>query len=497
MAAGLLASGGMLVLGFVTTPLLLRWLGAERLGAFRAASDWAGYLALFDMGLAVALQVLFTRAYSRHDPRETTTALAVGLRAYVRVCAFMLLAGSALALAITWLVPVSPEWAGSLRLGFAIGLLPVLWLPLGAFRSLAEGSQRGYVVSGLLLLQSTLIAAFSLLFAWLGLGIPGQFLAAAIGSAAFSAGLAWRCRHAVSGLRDALRSAPQEGPLNAELSSLKWPSLVQNLCGRLSMLTDNIIICGLLGPAEVVPFFVSQRLVTLAGGQVTQVGTNTWAPLAELHYQGKRDVLNERLIELTRVTAVLALAAVIPTAVFTPAFVRLWVGEDYYGGHLLPWLAAGNAFLLAVLSVWGGLFSGAGLLRRLLASQVTQSVLNVGVSVLATWYAGLPGPLIGTFVAMSGVYLWWWPVLLRECFGTPLRPLAGAVLRPLCVAAPYAVALQLVAAASPPAGWLAVAAALGGSALAYMGLAWLLVLDPQQRSAWTGRLALVLSWRTG
>ena len=39
LASGLVAHGAMLLLGFVTTPLLLRWLGAELFGAYRGLKE--------------------------------------------------------------------------------------------------------------------------------------------------------------------------------------------------------------------------------------------------------------------------------------------------------------------------------------------------------------------------------------------------------------------------------------------------------------------------
>jgi O-antigen/teichoic acid export membrane protein len=480
----------MLLLGFVTTSLLLRWLGAELFGAYRAASDWAGYLGLLDLGIPIALQSLLARAYSKNDEPATAAILAAGMRAYVRVCGLVLLVGAALAVAIPWLVPVGADSVTGLRLGFIIGLVPTLWLPLGSLRSYQEASQRGYVVGSLMLVQGVLIAGFSLLFAWLGYGLPGQFLAAAVGSLGFHVGVMWRAGRVLRRVPGALRSG---GSWRDELSALKWPGFWQNVCGRLSMLTDNIIICGFLGPAEVVAFVVSQRLVMAVGAQAAGVGGHTWASLAELYHQGKHDLLNARLVELTRMTAVLTLAGIIPTAVFAAPFVRLWVGAEQYAGDLVPWLAAGNAFLLALLSVWSYLFTGTGFLRHLLPLQVVQTVVNVCLSLLATWLFGMPGPLLGTFIAMTCVYLWWEPLLLRKHYGTPLRPLAGAVLRPLCVAVPYAVALRALAVAYPPANWLALAAALAAAALAYLPLAWFLALDSQERRDWWHRGRLVLS----
>ena len=57
--SGLAFAGMTVIVGLAATPLLLKWLGPERFGAFRAASDWTGHLTIFELGLSWALIPLF------------------------------------------------------------------------------------------------------------------------------------------------------------------------------------------------------------------------------------------------------------------------------------------------------------------------------------------------------------------------------------------------------------------------------------------------------
>src|SRR5580698_1694339 len=60
--AGAFYTAVTLAVGFITTPLLIRYLGSDRLGASRAATEWMGYLALADLGLGSAVGVMLLRA---------------------------------------------------------------------------------------------------------------------------------------------------------------------------------------------------------------------------------------------------------------------------------------------------------------------------------------------------------------------------------------------------------------------------------------------------
>src|SRR5262244_3179116 len=97
-----------LAAALVATPLLLRWLGQEKLGAFRAASDWAGYLSLLELGLGGALLPLVAAAIHRDAAdreQRLASVMSAAFRAYRRVTLLMLLGAAALVVAITFLVP--------------------------------------------------------------------------------------------------------------------------------------------------------------------------------------------------------------------------------------------------------------------------------------------------------------------------------------------------------------------------------------------------------
>src|SRR5437868_2451920 len=146
-----------MAVAIVSTPLLLAWLGAERFGAYRAASDWGGYLSLLELGLGNALLPLLAWSLARSDKDGLRATVAAGIRAYSWMALAMLAGGIALGLILPWLVPVSAAVVSDLRRGYWIGLLAILLVPVSPFRLLAEAAQKAYVVNGLLILQSLLI----------------------------------------------------------------------------------------------------------------------------------------------------------------------------------------------------------------------------------------------------------------------------------------------------------------------------------------------------
>jgi O-antigen/teichoic acid export membrane protein len=492
LLSGFAAAAGMLVLGLLSVPLLLRWVGDERLGAFRAASDWTGSTALIDLGLAGGLQSLLAAALGRKDQGEAAALMTAGVRVYSWAAVLVLLVGIGLAFAMPSLVAVPSELVGDLRLGCWLNLLGCLFLPLGVFRSLAEANQRGYLVHGLILLQSAAITGLSLLFASGGWGITGLYASLVLGGLIAPVVLFWNGWRRHAELRPSRAMA--DGGRQAAIVRLSGPLWLIHLSGRLSFYTDNIVVSYLLGPAFVVPFVVTQRLVSLAGSQAASLGNATWAALAELHAQGKREDFNRRLTDLTRLAGVLCLTVVIPTTVFNHAFVSLWVGPERFAGEALTMLTGVNAWLLAILGIWTWVFAATGQTRWLIPNMLVGAGVNVVCSIGCTMWLGLIGPLAGTAIQLGAMNLWWLPLLLRRHFGTPLRPLAAAVVRPMLLGLPYALGLWSLTHLGSPRGWLALALCVTSAAGVFVALSWWLVLSAADRAEWRARLR-VLFWR--
>lgn len=511
---GLASAGITVLLSLAATPLLLKWLGSEKFGAFRAASDWTGHLMIFDLGLSGALTPLLVRALGQGN-RAVRAVLGVGVRMYLGVMLLMLMAGIGLTLLITRLLPVSPSLAKDLEGGCCLGILALLAVPLTPFRALAEADQRSYLINTLLLFQTFLVTGLGLLLAGSGWGISGQFLASALGSTAFLLLLVLdgRRRWFVPG--GGARHAPSHGseprggsfagaapsPHTADLADpnairqeiwrLNWPNLVQNFCGRVGLYTDNLLIAFFWGPALVVPFFLTQRMAVLAQTQLQGIGNSCWAGLVELAGKGPSAVFQRRLIEVTGLVVILGVAVMVPIAAFNRAFISLWVGPQAFGGEAMTILAGMNGVLLAVFSLWGLVLSGAGHVARVVPGIVAATLVNFIASLVGAATIGLPGPVLGTSLSFVAVYSWYFPMLLNRHFQVPWRSLYPAIVGPGMIGLPYALVIGWFARAHPPRGWVPLGLEIVSSVLIYLFLAWITIFSSAERAEWMVRLRLL------
>jgi O-antigen/teichoic acid export membrane protein len=484
-----LLMGVNMAVAILATPLLLDWLGESAYGGYRVVNDAYGYLTLLELGLGGAIAPLLARAIGRGDERALRETVAAGSRAYF----WVLLATLAVGLVLTPVVPrfakdLDPGQVVDLKRGWLLGLAAFMTLVLLPLRSVVEARQLGYVVNLLLTVQSLVITGTSLVLAHAGWGITGQALAQVAGVWCFSLALAAGVFRGHPGLLRAVLTMPTARETRRALRNLSAPMLVINVCGRVSVMSDNLIIGGILGAQRVAVLVNTQKLVNMGHSILLSVGNASWAALAELHAQGQRETFNRRLIEITRVVAVLAVVGLVPVVAYNRAFFRLWLPGKTYGGDLVIVLAAVNAALVAEQALWGWCFAVTGKARALVPQVITAAALNLSASVVLTSRLGLAGPLIGTTVACVGVGLWAMPWLLHRSFGTPVGPLLRAVGVPFAVGAAAAGALRGLTGVHEPSGWVALAAEMSLAALAMFALSVAVLLTPEDRALWRLRL---------
>jgi O-antigen/teichoic acid export membrane protein len=481
----------MAAASLLATPLLLRWLGPERLGAYRALTDWIGSLTFCELGLGGALMAAFATRMGQGDRAAVLRMLTAGLRAYGWVTLAQLAGGMLLVGALPHVIALEHLRPGELRAAGALALLPVVFTPLVVFRALVEACQHGYLNWLLLTVQGLVMTGLALVAAQRGWGLIGQSLAGAVAHILILLALAWGGARAYRGV---WRAVPARADRQA-LWALSWPTFVHGVADRLGFISDNIVIAWMLGPTAVVPFFLTQQLVALVQGQLRGLGQATWAGLAELYARGEEGRVRTRLVELTGVVSGLSLAALAPIGAYNQFFVPLWVGRDAYAGEAVTGLACVNVWFWAIYTLWGWVLLGTGHIKPWVPFALLATLVNVVVSVLGTAVLGVVGPLVGTTAGLVLITSWALPRVLQHTFKIPPWTLWRAALPPLRWGLPLGVTLRVVAGYHHPSGWPALCAAVGLGTAAGMALWWRVSLGRAERGAWGARLRSVFVMR--
>jgi O-antigen/teichoic acid export membrane protein len=481
---GAIYSTVTILVGLVATPILLHLLTPQRLGAAKAVGEWIGYLMLADLGIGAAAGVLLIRA-RKNSLEEAAAVTPFVLRLLWRVALVIVPLGVILAWCMPRLIRIDADMSRELQIAAAISAIGLFLMPLSVFRQVLETAQRGYLVNAALLAQSLTITSFSLLLAWMGWGLIGLALAGQVGGVLLAVLLAlWGTRH----LGQLRRVRTASIPLR-RLWSLCWPLAAVGAGNRVNLMTDAIVVGYMLGPAPVAILFLTQRVIHLAAAQVNSINNASWAALSELLNSGRTDLFAARLAEMTRLIVGLGTVMVGSVAAYDGQFVRLWVGQNMYGGDLLAAATVASSVVFGFLCLFCWVIDMQGDTRRRLAISTTGSALNLVLSVLFVKKLGLVGVALGTLCAYLLTDAWYAPVLVCRRYGVPAKMIITSIARGLAAGIPWAAAVWMLARShTPPLGWFGFALECCTIGLAALLYSWWLVFSASERSEWRRRL---------
>ena len=238
---------------------------------------------------------------------------------------------------------------------------------------------------------------------------------------------------------------------------------------------------------------MTQRLASIAQSQIQNIGTSSWAAMAELYGQGDFARFNQRALKLTRLVAIASLTLLIPIAAFNETFVELWVGPDLHGGLSVTLAAVLVAFAQSVVSLWRWFFHAAGLIPKVVPVAIATVIVNLVGSIICVRMFGIVGPLLGTLLSLVVVASWALPLLMRRTFGLSVARLVAAVAWPVVVSLPVMGVSAFVSTQPFLHTWLGWLVATTVTAATFLLTAWMFLLDRKARLEWRGRLQTALT----
>ena len=414
--ASVVERGLTIVIGLVTVPLSLSYLGASQYGLWATITSFVGLFAFADLGIGYGVMNAVAAATGRDDRREVRSVLSNGLA--------MLLVAGAIILGVFALTYPFLQWERILGVDdpadvqvarAAMIVLAVLFavnIPLGLVQRLQYGLQRGYLNSVVQLTGSVtgLLLILAVIRLDLGLtGMVGMFLIAPM--LATIAVAVWMMRKDrdlvpdVSLVRlDAMKRLLQTGGM----------FFVIQMSASLAFASDNLIIAQVLGTEAVASYAVHQKLFSPVQAMVAFIMTPLWPAYTEAIARG--DIRWVRLV-LARSAAVLGVGSLVGTLLL------LWQADWLM--HL--WLRGKmdvQAGLCVALTVWitvdsiGKAFSmflnGAGILKQQLYITLAFVPLCLTLKVLFAGWFGVQGLPWAMAIAWSVTHVPSYFVIIRN-----------------------------------------------------------------------------------
>jgi O-antigen/teichoic acid export membrane protein len=406
MSLALLNQVVALLVGLWFTRFALGRLGQHEYGLWLVVLQIIGYLGLLDLGVVALL------------PRET--AFAAGREKGGGIGAVAALVGDAMQL-VVWQTPVLAllaVGAAYLVSGRSAELLPVAAVILAAYVVAFPLRLFGATLQGL---QDLAFLGWLQLANWAaGMAVSIAMLFAGYGLQALAAG--WVVSQLAPPAAQWLRLRSRyPGALPGGIPRLAWPAarryLARSLWISLSQVTgllingaDVLIIAAFLGPALVVPYVLTGKLITVAANLPYTIAHTAGPGLSEMRVRESRERLREVTTALTQGVLVASGLVAVVVLGLNGAFVRWWVGPQQFGGGLLTALFV----LLMVLRHWGVTLAytaySFGHERATALIGAGEGVMAVSVTLLLVPRLGIVGGALGGLAGASLVSL---PLVLR------------------------------------------------------------------------------------
>lgn len=429
------------LVGFVVTPILLHSLGTVAYGTWSLVLAASGYLSLLELGVGLAS---ITRI-AANEPE--------GVGAISRIASSSLVLFSGVALAATLLAAVGSIFlprlfsvphhlVGEARVAFFLGgLAQALASLTGAFSAFLLGTGRMYLVnfSGAAVAAAVSLGQAGL--ALLGAGIAQLAIVQVIGAVLTLTVFRFQVRRSLPSLAMSLRGGDREE--RRALLSLGWRNALISIASIFAFGSDLVLVGLLLSPKAAAAYAIGLRGYTFVQ-RLSAGATNAVGPT---HAYAAASASNARRFDLfcaaLAVALIFAIVLGLTVAVYAHALLELWLGRFPSGAVLVVTILC----VVLILQTPGS--NAATLLISSQRSDIAMPIivlsagLNVLASIVATIKLGVPGPAVGSLIAVAVFDAIYFPRRACAVLGQPFRLLVTRVVRPLLV--PAAVLAGLLA----------------------------------------------------
>jgi O-antigen/teichoic acid export membrane protein len=399
--SGMTARGLGSLLGLVSVPLLLAYLGKERFGLWAIITTLMAWVALFDLGLANGLVNMLSAAHGRDEKAEAGEYLSTAVVALFVVSLVLALVSLIAIGLVPWGAVLGAKGAAdelTIRWSVAAALaLFVLSLPFSVTQQVYAAYQRTYLWNGFALAGATLGFAGLLICIHLRVSMPVLILGSGIaGSLTTMAAYLYATRRALPWL------APRLGKVSrAALRGLftrSVPIFLYQVGALVVNETQSILLAHRCDLATVAAYSIGMRVYLLFIA-VIQIGTNSFIPaLREAHERGDRDWTTRAFARLLRVRIAIAASGGLVVVLLGNILLGLWLRRtDMVFGRGV-WIAMA---LLMVGAMWSTSYAELLSIMDHLWLNVVAVFANGTTALVLTYFLAPRFEVLGAITALA------------------------------------------------------------------------------------------------
>ncbi len=389
LASQYLSLGLNLVSGLLLTPLVLGYVASAQYGAWLLSGDLLAWVSLLDPGISAVLGQRVAAQFGAGNRTEIGSLTGAGLLVTVAVTALLLALGFGLIPWLDRLVALPAAEMGELRAAFNVALLGTgLVVASHSLVAVTQGLQSG--PANALIYNGSLLASLVLTLILLenGFGLLALAYPIALRGGLYTLGNALYLRRRFR--REGIRLRVRRGVFREILRPVSFTALTR-LAGALLVNLENVLLARWVGLGALPVYALSRKGPDLLRLFIERGVVATGPALAFSSEQIRQVTLLRTGHLLLGALAWLAGGAWL----FNEAFVRCWVGGDFFlGASLNGWLL-GYVLLQTAFNALFSIGISLGNFRKTSLVHLGYALLHAVCIGLGIWQGGLAGMLVG------------------------------------------------------------------------------------------------------
>jgi O-antigen/teichoic acid export membrane protein len=394
--------GVSVIVGLISVPLTVGYLGAERYGMWMTISTLLAWLSLADLGLGNSLTNAVSEAYAsdRRDQAQIHIASVFWMLCLVA-------AGFAGLAAILWRWI---DWSSLLNVQSAVArgeIGPAIAVTLGIF---LLSFPLSIIARVLCAYQESAIANFwaaggniaslggIILATHFKMGLVPLIAAFSASSLIVTAACGiWLFGFHKPWLRPAISAVRMESI--KKLTTVGGMFFIVQIAALLILQTDNLIIAHYLGAQAVTPYSVTWRLFNCSTLVQALLLQSLWPAYAEAFARNDGKWIRRTFRVNSWICILITIAMVLPLVIYGRPIIGRWVSVD----------AVPSMTLLVLMGVWsiiGGVFqsivcmlNGIGRVKIQMIVGIITATANIGLSIWLVRILGVEGVILGTLIS--------------------------------------------------------------------------------------------------
>lgn len=402
LSLGYVYMGLVTLAGLWLTPFLLHRIGQHDLGLWLLVNQILGYLMLLDFGVVALLPREAAYATGRTLQGGDASDLAQTIGRFRRIVRWQVPLAAAAA-AVVW-IALPSAWSPLRGPLLAVLAVFVLTFPLRIYHAALQGLQDLAFLGRVQLLTWAAGTAVTVLLVLRGGALNALVAGAIVTQLTTAIACGWRLRSAFPHGWAAEPAAVPWSEARTLLGRSTWVSLSQIAQVFLNG-TDVLLLGKMLGPASVVPYSCTGKLVNVLTNQPYLLMQSAAPALSEMRTAERRERLADVTTALTRGMLIVSGAMVCVIVGVNQGFVSWWVGASQFGGWWLT-VALLAVMLLRHLSTTAvyALFAF-GHERRLALTSFADGAVTLAASAVLVWRLGPIGAPLGGLIGVTCVSL--------------------------------------------------------------------------------------------